>query len=73
MRSKNKLFLTNKALESFIAKIRFSKERKDFLLSKIPQMDREERLKLFETLTKIFLLDLEEKRAIKRIKKYWKK
>ncbi|MGB2762045.1 MAG: hypothetical protein WBC21_00700 [Minisyncoccales bacterium] len=66
-------FITNPALRSLIKKLKIDPERKSALLERVPQLDEEERLKLFETLKKIFLLDLEEKRAIERIKKYWKK
>ena len=66
-------FITNPALRSLIKKLKIDQERKNILLEKLPQFDEEERLKLFETLKKVFLLDLEEKRVIERIKKYWKK
>jgi len=66
-------FITNPALRSLIKKLKIDPERKSALLERVTQLDKEERLKLFETLKKIFLLDLEEKRAIERIKKYWKK
>ncbi|MCK4453746.1 hypothetical protein KAU51_00100 [Candidatus Parcubacteria bacterium] len=66
-------FITNPALRGLIKKLKIDSERKTALLEKLPRLDEEERLKLFETLKKIFLLDLEEKRAIERIKKYWKK
>jgi len=36
-------------------------------------MDFDERKALFEALTKIHLLDLEEEKAIARVKKFWEK
>jgi hypothetical protein len=65
-------FLTNDSLRTFVKGLKISQERKEFLLSKIPQLDEEERKNLFDLLLEIYLLDLEEKRAIERIKKYWK-
>lgn len=65
--------INNESLKKFIQGIKISQERKDFLLSKLPQMDFEERKALFEMLTKIYLLNLEEKKAIERIKKFWEK
>lgn len=61
------------SLKKFIQGIKISQERKDFLLSKLPQMDFDERKALFKTLTEIHLLDLEEKEAIERIEKFWEK
>ena len=65
--------IQNETLKNFIQGVKISPERKDFLLSKLPEMDFEERKALFEALTKIYLLDLEEERAIARIKKSWLK
>lgn len=67
------LLLNNQSLEKFIQGVEISQEKKDFLISKLPEMDLEERMALFKTLTKIYLLDLEEKEAIARLKKFWKK
>jgi hypothetical protein len=65
--------INNESLKKFILGVKISQERKDFLLSKLPEMDFEERKALFEALTKIHLLDLEEEKAIARIKKFWEK
>ena len=65
--------LSNGSLEKFIGSINLDKERKDLLLEKIPKLDLEERKEMFESLTKIYLLDIEEKEAIERVKKFWKK
>lgn len=67
------LLLTNDSLKRFIKELKINKEDKSFLLSEVPQLDEEERIKLLETLKEIYLLDLEEKKALERIKKYWKK
>ena len=64
--------INNQSLEKFIQCLKISGEKKDFLLGKIPEMDAEERLALFKTLTKVYLLDLEEKEAVDRIIKFWK-
>ena len=44
---------------------------KDFLLSKLPDMDEETRISLFKTLGEICFLDMEEEQAKERIRKYW--
>ena len=64
--------INNQSLEKFVQGLKISGEKKDFLLGKIPEMDAEERLALFKTLTKVYLLDLEEKEAVDRIIKFWK-
>jgi len=66
-------FLTNNALRKFVEGVKINQERKSFLLSKIPQLDEEERIKLFTLLKEIYLLDLEEEKAIKKVKKFWQK
>ena len=68
-----KIILYNESLENFIKKLGISPELKDKLIAKIPQLDLEERMSLFKTLTKIYLLDVEEKRAIQRIEESWLK
>lgn len=65
--------INNESLKEFIQGAKISQERKDSLLSKLPEMDFDERKTLFETLTKIHLLDLEEEREIEQIKKFWEK
>lgn len=65
--------INNGSLEKFIQGVKMGRERKDFLLSKLPEMDFEERIALFQMLTKVKLLNLEEKKAIVRIKKFWVK
>ena len=66
-------FITNLTLKNLIEKLGINQERKDILLEKLPQLDQEERLKLFEILKNIFFLNLEEKRAIEEIEKRWQK
>lgn len=65
--------INNQSLEKFVRGLKVSAEKRDFLLEKIPEMDTEERLALFKTLTKIHFLDLEEKEAVGRIRKFWKR
>lgn len=64
-------FLTNNALKEFIEGLKIRKEQKEFLISKIPELDEEERINLFNMAKEIYLLDLEEEKAIERIKKFW--
>lgn len=65
--------LNNESLKKFIQAVNINEERKDFLLSKLPQMDLEERMKLFNVLKEVCLLDLEEERAVERVRKFWEK
>lgn len=65
--------LNNQSLEKFIQKVKIKSEEKEFLLSKLPEMDLEERVALFKTLIEIYLLDLEEKETIERLKRFWEK
>jgi len=67
-----KILLYNESLISFIQAVGLSKDKEEFLCSKVPEMDLEERIELFKTLSEIFRLDLEKEEAIKRVKKYWK-
>lgn len=62
--------ITDATLKKFIQKVRIDKKDKDFLISKLPEMDFEERRALFETLMKIHILDLEEEKAIARIEEF---
>lgn len=66
-------FLTNDALKKFVERLKINKETKSLLISKIPQMDKEERISLLKVLVDIYFLDLEEKRAIEKLRKLWKK
>jgi len=63
------ILLNNKSLEMFIQTVGIDQEEKDFMLSKLPQMDLEERMKLFDVLKEIYLLDLEEEKAVARAKR----
>ena len=65
------VFYSNNGLEMFVEELRLSQEDKDDLLSRIPTLDFEERVALLKTLTKIFKLDIEEKKALEKIRKYW--
>jgi len=66
------ILLNNKSLEKFIEVINLDEERKNLLVEKVPELDLEERKEMFDLLTKIHLLDLEEKEAVERVKKFWK-
>jgi len=64
--------LTNDAgLIKSINEANIEQADKDFLLSELPEMDGETRISLFKTLGEICLLDIEEKQAKERIRKYW--
>ncbi len=65
--------LSNNTLIKFVQSVNIKEERKDFLISKIPELDEEERISLFKTLTNIYFLDQEEKEAIDEIKKRLRK
>lgn len=60
------VLLYNQNLIELVEILNIKQEQKDSLVSKIPQLDEEERWKLLEILTKILLLDLEEKKVIKK-------
>ncbi len=64
----NKL-LTDETLEGFIEIVGIGKDQKSQLLLKLPEMDEEERTNLFNLLKNIYLLDLEEKESIERVKR----
>jgi len=66
-------FLTNDALKMFLGELEIEKEKREFLISKIPQMDEEERIKLFNVLKAVYLLEIEKQRAINRVRKYREK
>lgn len=63
--------LLNDNLKSFIEKLDISQEKKDSLLSKIPQLNKQERLELLTVLGDIYLLNSEEKETIEKLKNSW--
>ena len=63
----------DKSLKNFIEKVGLATEDRDDLLAEMPKMDKEERVELFKTLTRIYLLDLEEADAKEKIRKFWQK
>ncbi|MDD5146337.1 MAG: hypothetical protein PHN39_01110 [Candidatus Pacebacteria bacterium] len=63
-------FLHNDALIRFIQACGLDEEGKQFLISKVPQLDDEERISLFETLKEVFLLDMEQKESLERLNQY---
>ena len=65
------LLINNESLKNFIGKVNLDEEKKDFLMSKVPELDLGERERLFTALTEIYLLGLEEEKAIEKINKYW--
>ncbi len=71
--AKTESFLYNDSLKDFIKNIKISSEKKKSLVLKVPGMNLKERIRLFKTLTRIYLLDLEEAEAIERIDEFWKK
>ena len=69
----SKIIFYNDNLKDFVKNLKIGPEQKKYLISKIPEMDLGERIRLFKTLTKVYLLDLEEAEAIERIDEFWKK
>lgn len=67
------ILFNNESLKNFIGVVNIGQDKKDFLLSKVPQMDLEERTKLFDVLKEVYLLDLEEKEAVEKVQKFWQK
>lgn len=65
-------FLNNETLKHFVLSLEIDKKVKDFLVSKIPEMDGPERVRLFKILSRIYLLSKEEKKEIEKVKKFWK-
>ncbi len=65
------LFLTNENLEKTIQGAKISQEQKDALILKVPELNEEERVKLLGVLKETFLLDLEQEKAVEKIKNDW--
>lgn len=66
-------FLTDNSLKQFAESLKIGQDQKEFLISKIPQLDEEERMSLFNLFKEIYLLDLEEEEALEKIKRNWRK
>lgn len=60
-------FLTTPSLKRFIEGTEISEANKNRLISRLPELDEGERKSLFDCLKDIYLLDLEEARALERI------
>lgn len=67
------LLLNNESLKKFVIGVKMGQEDKGFILSKLPEMNFEERKALFKTLLEIKLLNLKREKAIERVKKFWQK
>lgn len=65
------LFLTNNNLEKLVSSLKISQEQKDSLISKVSQLDEEERIRLLETLKEVYFLDLEEQQAVEELRINW--
>ena len=63
--------LLNDNLKGFIESLDIDQGQKNDLFLKIPQLDKEERVKLLDTLSQIYLLDEEEKETIENIRNSW--
>ncbi len=61
-------FLTNTCLQNLTKRVELPKEKKDILLKKIPYLNAEERMKVFVFLKNVYVLDLEEKRVMEKLK-----
>ncbi len=66
------LFLTNENLKKTIQEAKISQDQKDILISKLPGLDEEERLRLLDVLKETFFLDSEKDETIKKIEENWK-
>lgn len=65
------LFLTNENFKKTIQGAKISQKQKDDLISKVPILSEEERMKLLNVLKEVTLLDFEETEAIEKVKKNW--
>lgn len=65
----NAILLNNETLRSFIELANIGQDQKGILISKLPQMDLEERTELFKTLTNIYLLHFKKEAAIQQLNK----
>lgn len=65
------LFLTDENIKKAIMNLGISQEQKNALIAKIPELNGEEREKLMNLLKDVYLLDMEEKDAIEKIKRNW--
>lgn len=72
METKTPNILKNNSLKSLVLSLNIKKEQETFLLEKIPQLDEEERIALLKTLTDVYLLNIEEKESVERLKKLWR-
>ncbi len=62
--------INDESLKGFIQSVGIDEKDKNFLLSKLPEMDFDERKALFETLVKIQILDREEEKALAVVDEY---
>lgn len=67
------LLITNDNFKNLIGSLKISDEQKTSLISSIPQLDEEERVKLLDVLKEVYLMDLEETEAIQKIQNTWQK
>ena len=65
--------LTDESLKKFIGNIKLDDGQKSTLISRLPQMDEKQRLEFLDVLKNVYLLDLEEKEAIKKLSDNWQK
>lgn len=63
--------IKNKGLQDMVKSLKIEKDQESFLLEKIPQMDKEERVSLFKTLMEVYLLNTEETESLERLRKLW--
>ncbi len=66
-----KFFFYNESLRDFINSINLNLKQKKRLILKISQLDLGERISLFKTLNKVYLLDIRKEEAKEKIKKFW--
>lgn len=63
--------LLNDNLKNFVEKLNIDGNQKKSLVAKIPLLTKEERMNLLTLLGDIYLLNLEEKETIEKLKNSW--
>jgi len=65
------LLLTDENLKGMITLAKISQAQKDQLISKLPELDEDDRLKLLNMLKNVFLLDKEKEEKIQNVRSDW--
>lgn len=65
------LLITNDNLKKLVENLKISDEQKTSIISRLPQLDEIERVNLLDVLREVYLVDLEESEALKKIQSAW--